>query len=305
MQISATALETRTVSILGAACGRGARDERCQHGPRALRQGGLIARLRHQGIDALWGATLPAPSDETGIPALQAVSGLCKRLAARIDDLVAEGDYFAVLGGDHACAVGTWSGAARGLGDRGPLGLIWVDAHMDAHVPETSPSGTLHGMPVACLLGHGEEALTGFAARGPALRPEHICLIGVRSFEHDEAAFLGRLGVRVIFMEEIVRRGLDAVMDEALGIAVTGTAGFGVSIDLDALDPFEAPGIGSPVPHGLRGDALISALDRLRRRSGFIGIEIAEFNPALDGDGVTARLINDLLIASIPARPAP
>ncbi|MCH7710887.1 MAG: arginase [Proteobacteria bacterium] len=305
MQISAPALETRTVSILGAACGRGARDERCQHGPRALRQGGLIARLRHQGIDAVWRATLPAPSNETGIPALQAVSGLCKRLAARIDDLVAEGDFFAVLGGDHACAVGTWSGAARGLGGRGPLGLIWVDAHMDAHVPETSPSGTLHGMPVACLLGHGEEALTGFAARGPALRPEHICIIGVRSFEHDEAAFLGRLGVRVIFMEEIVRRGLDAVMDEALGIAVTGTAGFGVSIDLDALDPFEAPGVGSPVPHGLRGDALIPALDRLRRRSGFIGIEIAEFNPALDGDGVTARLINDLLIASIPARPAP
>ena len=305
MQIAAPALETRTVSILGAACGRGARDERCQHGPRALRQGGLIARLRHQGIDANWGGTLPAPSSETGIPALQAVSGLCKRLAARIDDLVAEGDYFAVLGGDHACAVGTWSGAARGLGGRGPLGLIWVDAHMDAHVPETSPSGTLHGMPVACLLGHGEEALTAIAGRGPALRPEHICLIGVRSFEDGEAAFLGRLGVRVIFMEEIVRRGLDAVMDEALGIAVTGTAGFGVSIDLDALDPIEAPGVGSPVAQGLSADALISALEGPQRRSGFIGIEIAEFNPALDGGGVTARLIGDLLVASVPARPTP
>ena len=305
MQKSAPALETRTVNILGTACGRGARDERCQHGPRALRRGGLIARLRREGIDAIWGRTLPAPSSETGIPALQAVSGLCNRLAARIDDLVAGGDYFAVLGGDHACAVGTWSGAARGLGDRGPLGLIWVDAHMDAHVPETSPSGTLHGMPVACLLGHGEDALTSIAARGPTLRPEHICLIGVRSFEDGEAALLGRLGVRVIFMEEIVRRGLDSVMDEALGIAVTGTAGFGVSIDLDALDPIEAPGVGSPVPRGLSADALISALNGPQRRSGFIGIEIAEFNPALDGDGVTAGLINDLLIASVPARPTP
>ncbi|MCZ6483659.1 MAG: arginase family protein, partial [Alphaproteobacteria bacterium] len=110
MQISAPALETRTVSILGAACGRGAGDERCQHGPKALRRDGLVGRLRREGIDAIWGGTLPAPSSETGIPALQAVSGLCKRLAARIDDLVAEGDYFAVLGGDHACAVGTWSG---------------------------------------------------------------------------------------------------------------------------------------------------------------------------------------------------
>ncbi len=305
MQISAPALETRTVSILGAACGRGAGDQRCQHGPKALRRDGLVGRLRREGIDAIWGGTLPAPSSETGIPALQAVSGLCKRLAARIDDLVAEGDYFAVLGGDHACAVGTWSGAARGLGGRGPLGLIWVDAHMDAHVPETSPSGTLHGMPVACLLGHGEEALTSIAGRGPALRPEHICLIGVRSFEDGEAAFLGRLGVRVIFMEEIVRRGLDAVMDEALGIAVTGTAGFGVSIDLDALDPIEAPGVGSPVAQGLSADALISALEGPQRRSGFIGIEIAEFNPALDGGGVTARLIGDLLVASVPARPTP
>ncbi len=305
MQISAPALETRTVSVLGAACGRSARDQRCQHGPRVLRQGGLIARLRHEGIDAIWGGTLPAPSGETGIPALQAVSGLCKRLGARVDDLVAEGGFFAVLGGDHACAVGTWSGAARGLSDRGPLGLIWVDAHMDAHLPETSPSGTLHGMPVACLLGHGEDALTSLAAPGPALRPEHICLIGVRSFEDDEAVFLGRLGARVIFMEEVVRRGLESVMEEALGIAVTGTAGFGVSIDLDALDPTEAPGVGSPVPRGLHADALISALEGLRRRSGFIGIEIAEFNPALDGGGVTAGLINDLLIASIPGGPTP
>jgi arginase len=305
MQISAAALETRTVSILGAACGRGARDERCQHGPGVLRRGGLIAGLSHEGIDAHWAGILPAPSNETGIPALEAVSGLCQRLAAHIGDVVAEGDYFAVLGGDHASAVGTWSGAATGLGDRGPLGLIWFDAHMDAHLPETSPSGTLHGMPVACLLGQGADALTAIAAPGPALRPEHICLIGVRSFEDGEAMLLGRLGVRVIFMEEILRRGLNAVMDEALGIAATGTAGFGVSIDLDALDPIEAPGVGSPVPRGLSGDALISALDDLRRRNGFIGIEIAEFNPALDGDGVTARLVGDLLIASIPAGPTP
>ena len=305
MQISAPALETRTVSILGAACGRGARDERCQHGPKALRQGGLIARLRHESIDAIWGGTLPAPSNETGIPALQAVSGLCKRLAARIDALVAEGDYFAVLGGDHACAVGTWSGAARGLSDRGPLGLIWVDAHMDAHVPETSPSGTLHGMPVACLLGHGNEALTAIAGCRPALRPEHICLLGVRSFEDGEAALLERLGVRVVNMEEIGRRGLDAVMDEAAAIAAQGTAGFGITIDLDALDPIAAPGVGSPVGHGLSADGLISALDGLGRRSGFIGVEIAEFNPALDRDGVTARLVGDLLIATIAARPPP
>ncbi len=301
----APALDSRTVSILGAASGRGARDQRCRHGPRVLRQGGLIARLRVEGIDATWRESLPAPSSETGVGALQAVSGLCQRLAGRVEGLVAEGDFFAVLGGDHACAVGTWSGAARGLSDRGPLGLIWFDAHMDAHVPQTSPSGTLHGMPVACLLGHGADALTSIAARGPALRPEHICLLGVRSFEDGEAALLARLGVRVIFMEEIVRRGLDAVMDEALGIAVTGTAGFGVSIDLDALDPIEAPGVGSPVRRGLSADALISALVGLRQRSGFIGIEIAEFNPALDRDGVTARLIGDLLIASIAARPTP
>jgi arginase len=270
-----------------------------------LRQGGLIARLRHEGIDAIWRDSLLASSSETGVGALQAVSGFCRQLAGRVEGLAAEGDYFAVLGGDHSCAVGTWSGAARGLSGRGSLGLIWVDAHMDAHVPGTSPTGTLHGMPVACLLGHGEDALTSIAASGPAVRPEHICLLGVRSFEDGEAALLQRLGVRVIFMEEIGRRGLDAVMGEALAIAGTGTAGFGLTIDLDGLDPIEAPGVGSPVADGLSADGLISALGGLRQRSGFIGIEIAEFNPALDREGVTARLVRDLLIASTAASPAP
>jgi arginase len=285
----APASEVRTVNILGAACGRGAPDEGCRHGPGALRQGGLIARLRGEGIDTIWRDSLQAPSSETGVGALQAVSGFCRQLAGRVEDLTAEGDCFAVLGGDHSCAVGTWSGAARGLRGRGPLGLIWFDAHMDAHVPETSPSGTFHGMPVACLLGHGEDALTSIAAHGPALRPEHICL----------------LGVRVFLMEEIVRRGLDAVMEEALAVAATGTVGFGVSIDLDGLDPIEAPGVGSPVPGGLSADGLTSALGGLRQKSGFIGMEVAEFNPALDSGGVTNRLVGDLLIASIAARRTP
>lgn len=301
----APASEVRTVNILGAACGRGAPDERCRHGPGALRQGGLIARLRGEGIDAIWRDSLAAPSSETGVGALQAVSGFCQQLAGRVEGLTAEGDYFAVLGGDHSCAVGTWSGAARGLRGRGPLGLIWFDAHMDAHVPKTSPSGTLHGMPVACLLGHGEDALTSIAARGPALRPEHICLLGVRSFEDGEAALLRRLGVRVFLMEEIVRRGLDAVMEEALAVAATGTVGFGVSIDLDGLDPIEAPGVGSPVPGGLSAEGLTSTLGGLRRKSGFIGMEVAEFNPALDSGGFTNRIVGDLLIASVAAKRTP
>ena len=304
-QHSPPALDSRTLTILSAASGRGARDQRCRHGPRVLRQGGLIARLRRQGIDAAWRGSLAAPSAETGVEALAAVSGLCRRLARRVEARVAEGDIFAVLGGDHACAVGTWSGAARGLGGGSPLGLIWVDAHMDAHVPETSPSGTLHGMPVACLLGHGNEALTAIAGCRPALRPEHICLLGVRSFEDGEAALLERLGVRGVNMEEIGRRGLGGVLGQGAASPPRGAAGFGITIDLDALDPMAAPGVGSPVGHGLSADGLISALDGLGRRSGFIGVEIAEFNPALDRDGVTARLVGDLLIATIAARPPP
>lgn len=177
----------------------------------------------------------------------------------------------------------------------GPLGLIWIDAHMDAHVPATSPSGLVHRIPLAALLGFGDQRITSIASRGAALAGPHVTLIGVRSHEPEEAALLARPGVRVITMEDLRFDSIEAVIDLALARATSGTAGFGVTIDLDAFDPAFAPGAGSPVSGGLSPKSVLRALRRLSIHPELLGVEIAEFNPVHDSGGRTADLAIDLI----------
>jgi len=287
------------IHIIGAACGHGGRDRRAAAGPETLKNAGLAARLEKHGIRADWLDILEQSPQHPGISSLQVVSALNSRLAEKISALVARQFRFVVLGGDHACAVGTWSGVYRAMGDARRFGLIWVDAHMDSHTPATTPSGALHGMPLACLLGYGADELTALAAPGPALLPQHVCLIGVRSYEPEEAELLAGLGVRICFMDDVSRLGMDAVIRQALTIVRTGTAGFGISIDLDAIDPADAPAVASKAPQGLRAETLLDALANADTASGLIGLEIAEFNPSLDHDGKTARLIPQLMAAML------
>ena len=284
-----------SIQIVGVACGHGARDPRCEAAPDALRAASLIQRLRSRGLKAAW-ADMLYPSAPCSTDSLKAVRNVCKRLAQRVEGIVRRGDFPVVLGGDHSCAIGTWKGIARALAPRGPLGLIWIDAHMDAHTPQTSPSGMLHGMPVACLLGSGFPELTAIAD-GARIDPRHLCLIGVRSFETGEAALLRRLGVRVFFMHDVARRGLDAVLRDALAIVQNGTAGFGVTLDLDAVDPKDAPGVGTPSPCGIHAGELISPLTQLARHPQLAGVEIVEYNPYRDRDAATAGLVEDILDA--------
>jgi arginase len=272
------------VRIIGVACGSGAPDPRCANGPAALRKDGLIGRLRHAGLDAAWSTTVAAPAEEAP---LTVVSTIAEILASRTEELVARGRLPVVLGGDHSCAIGTWKGIARALAPR-PLGLVWIDAHMDAHTPQTSSSGNTHGMPLACLLGQGDSRLTGIAG-GTRLDPRRVCVVGVRSFETGEAALLRRLGVRVFFMHEVARRGLHDVMQDAVAIAGSGGGCYGISLDLDAVDPRDAPGVGSPVTGGLRGPDLLHSLARFGRTPALAGLEIAEYNPDRDRGGHRAR----------------
>ncbi|MDQ7011890.1 MAG: arginase [Mariprofundaceae bacterium] len=287
------------IHIIGAACGHGGRDRRAAAGPETLKNAGLVARLEKHGIRANWPEIIESRPQQTGISGLDIVSELNRRLAGQISTLVSEQSRFAVLGGDHACAIGTWSGVYRALGDARRFGLIWVDAHMDSHTPATTPSGALHGMPLACLLGYGADELTSLAAPGPALLPQHVCLIGVRSYEQEEADLLAELGVHVCFMDDVNRLGMDAVMQQALRIARTDTAGFGISIDLDAIDPADAPAVASKVPGGLSASDLMAALKSAGDAPGLIGMEIAEFNPFLDVHDQTLRLIPGLLAAAM------
>ena len=172
---------------------------------------------------------------------------------------------------------------------------------MDSHTPDSSPSGAVHGMPLACLLGSGAPALVRLGGYAPKLRAENVCVVGVRSFEPAEASLLQRLGVHVFGMDEIRQRGMTAVLAEAIERVRMHTAAFGITVDLDVVDPRDAPGVGSPEPGGIAGAELVAALAQLSRYHDLVGVEIAEFNPDRDVDGVTAVLLYELL-ASIAGK---
>ena len=284
----------RHLDLIGVAFGRGAREQGCADGPPMLRESGLVAALRRRGIAATWRATLreePQASDP-----IEAVVGICRPLAALAESMIRDRASLAVIGGDHSIAIGTWSGVARAL--QAPLGLIWIDAHLDSHIPETTPSGAIHGMPLATLFGYGDARLTGLAGTAPAIRPRQVAIVGARSYEDAEFALLKRLGVQIFFMDEIAARGLTTVLDEAAAIAGMGTAAIGLSIDCDAVDPDAAPGVGSPVAGGLAPSELLPALQALGRDTRFVAVEIVEFNPHFDPEGRTARLVEDVLVAT-------
>jgi len=293
---------TRSIMIIGAASGAGAPDPACAEGPEALRRYHVFHATPLQHVE--WDAILRVPREAQDTP-LHAVAALSMRLAAEVETVLRAGHFPLVVGGDHSCAIGTWSGVHRVFADQGPIGLIWIDAHMDSHTFATTPSGQIHGMPLACLLGYGEAALTAIDGPEAKLRPEHVCLIGVRSFEAGEAALLHRLGVRVFDMDEVRRRGLSEVFDEALAIVQHGTAGFGVSVDLDALDPEEEPGVGTPVPGGLCRAELAAALSHLRGEPAFVAMEIVEYNPRRDRGHATADAAGALVDAIAPLPPTP
>jgi arginase len=197
-----------------------------------------------------------------------------------------------VFGGDHSIAIGTWSGVKAALHPEEDIGLIWIDAHMDAHSPETSPSLNIHGMPIAVLLGYGDPRLTGINNPQPKLKPENLCLIGIRSFEEGEANLLGDLGVQVYQMDEVQHRGFPAIFREARGKIPARR--FGLSIDVDAFDPDEAPGTGTPEPSGLRLTDVKKTLYGLAQDPAFLGLEITEFNPYRDINNKTCSLVWEL-----------
>lgn len=285
--------------MIGVANGFGAADPACQDGPEVLRRLRFLADLEHAGSRFRWDEPIRVAQPAPRKP-LEAVESIAAQLADRVSRHLQQGDFPLVIGGDHSCAIGTWSGVKRVLGADARLGLIWIDAHMDSHTFASSSSKNIHGMPLACLLGHGDPRLTGIAGAGPNLLPEDVCLIGVRSFESDEYALLKKLGVRVYFMHEIRRRGLRDVFAEARSLICRHTAGYGISIDLDVLDPAEEPGVGTPVPGGLLRDDVTGALAMAHGDEKLMALEIVEYNPYLDEHFVTARAIHDLCQSMIP-----
>jgi arginase len=285
----------RHVELIGAAWGLGGPEPGCAEAPAVLAPL-LVEELRRCGVPLVAGPILsPGPAERRK---QLAVSRLCGLLASAVADAIAHERLPCVLGGDHSCAGGTWTGVARGV--KGALGLVWIDAHMDAHTPRTSHTGRLHGMPLAWLLGQDDDPLYGLATG--VVEPQHVSLIGVRSFEPEERERLERLGVRIFYIEEVHKRGLDSVLEEALGIATRGTAAFGVSVDLDVVSPEEAPGVGTPVPGGVSGNELARALEGIGGRDNLAAVELVEYSPRLDPSGRSARVAIEILRAALCGR---
>jgi arginase len=286
----------RQIQLIGAGWGLGGADPGCADAPEALAPL-LTARLRSRGFVPTIGPMLRAMPSERRKQL--AVSRLCALLASAVAEALRRKELPCVLGGDHSCAGGTWTGVAKSLHARegGTLGLIWIDAHMDSHTPRTSHTGRLHGMPLAWLLGQDDDPLYGLSTG--VIEPRNVCLVGVRSFEPEEEERLRSLGVRVMMMPEVAERGLDDAFDEALRIASRDTGSFGISIDLDAVTPDEAPAVGTPVSGGLRAADLARGLERIGGKANLAAVELVEYSPGLDPAGSTAQIAIDLLAAAL------
>ncbi len=285
----------KPLHFLGYAFDAGAAKPGSAEGPVTIQHSSYLSLLRDRGIDITWDAMIQSKHPKEN--KLSQVIEVCDALAEATRKLTSEKKAFVVLGGDHTSAIGTWSGAAHAKREEGTLGLIWIDAHMDSHTVETSPTGNLHGMPVACLLGHGEKSLTTLCDDLPKFHPEHICMIGIRSFEEGEAHLLKKLNVKIFYMDEVLKRGMKAVLADAVKLVSENTAGYGISIDIDSMDPADAPGTGVAESGGIAAKELCSALTLLANDPRLIGVEIAEFDPKRDRERMTEKLVIELLSA--------
>lgn len=285
-----------TLSLIGYASGIGGVDVHCGDGPLIIKHSSYLSEIIPLGIPLQWDTIVaPTHSHSTSLRIDESVRQVCQVLAKKVSALILKDQALCVVGGDHTCAIGTWSGVYHALHHQGAIGLIWIDAHMDSHTPETTITGRLHGMPLACLLGYGYPTLTCIFHSAPKLKPENVCLIGVRSFEKGEAALLSRLNVRVFFMDEVRKRGFAGVLREAVALVTKDTVGYGLSLDIDSLDPREAPGVDVPQPDGIFVKDLYDGLSNIVSDPRLIATEIAEFDPSRDQDHLTEKFIVLLL----------
>lgn len=299
---------SKNISLIPFNCGWGAQVRGCSDGPKFLKDRGLAEYLNDANLPVKFSwAEFKTSSLESDLSedaaeklscadAFPLVVDYCEILNDQVKSCLAEGNFPVSIGGDHSMAVGTWAAVAEHYDVAGQLGLIWIDAHLDSNTPETSPSDAYHGMPAAVLLGHGREEFKNVGYESPIIRPENICFIGIRSFEKGEESLLQDLGVKIFYMEEVEKLGMEEVMRQALAIAKNGTKGFGVTIDLDAFDPDRAPGVGSPEEGGLlRGDSF-AALKSIAHDESILGLEITEYNPYLGEEMKTTNLVKDLML---------
>jgi arginase len=293
----------RRLAIIGAALDLGAGRRGVDMGPSAIRYAGLDDRLGTLGfeVEDLGNVEVAvAEATNEGDPRarfLEPIKEACVRIAGLVGDAAGGGSTPVVLGGDHSVAIGTLGGLAA-RGEAG--GVLWFDAHGDLNTPETSPSGNVHGMPLAAALGLADETFASEAWPRRALVPEHVALLGLRSLDASERELVKELGIAAYTMSDFDRRGVDAVVREAME-RVAGAAFVHVSLDMDVVDPEAAPGVGTPVRGGLSYREAHLAMEIVAEGCDFGSLEVVEVNPILDRENTTATTAVELVASALGA----
>jgi len=278
-------------------------------GPSALRVAGLNEKLAAIGyqVEDLGNVVVEQPESLPAGPSharyLPQIAHTCARLADMVETAANGGRVPLVLGGDHSVAMGTVAGMSRHFHEQNrKLGLIWIDAHADMNTPESSPSGNVHGMPLACCIGNGPEELARLAGYTPAVEPGSVAIVGLRSVDDIERLNVRGTGVHPFTMRDIDERGMRAVIQEAIHLASLGTAGFHLSFDLDAVDPSEAPGVGTPVHGGITYREAHLAMEMVCDSGLMVSMEAVEVNPVMDEANRTALLAVELILSALGKR---
>ncbi|MED4206840.1 arginase [Neobacillus mesonae] len=289
---------TRKLSIIGMPMDLGQMRRGVDMGPSAIRYAGVYERLKplFDAIEDLGDIPIGRPEvsvdEESNLRNLDLVAEKNTLLAEKVDEVIQSGSFPLVLGGDHSIAIGTLAGVAKHYKN---LGVIWYDAHGDLNTSETSPSGNIHGMPLAVSVGLGHELLTDIGGYSPKIRPEHVVIIGARSLDEGERILIKEKGIKVYSMHEIDRMGMAKVMEETIAYLKDKTDGVHLSLDLDGLDPSECPGVGTPVMGGISYRESHLAMEMLEEAKLITSAEFVEVNPILDEKNKTASIAVGLM----------
>jgi arginase len=300
-----SSISPRKIRVIGVPLDLGQSRRGVDMGPSAVRVAGLEARLEELGHEVEDGGNVLVPIPEqkkegdASAKYLKEITAACTKLADLVLKTLEAGKVPLCLGGDHSMAAGTVSGVAEFYRrQQQRIGLIWIDAHTDINTPETSPSGNVHGMPLAALLGLWQSDLANIYGFSPKVNPENCVLVGVRDIDAVEKANVHRAGIGVFTMRDIDERGMRTVMEEALRIAGRGTAGYHISLDMDWVDPEDAPGVGTPVRGGATYREAHLAMEIIADHGRMLSMEIVEVNPVIDEHNRTANLAVELALSA-------
>jgi arginase len=294
------------IRIIGVPMDLGASRRGVDMGPSALRVAGLQARIKQLGhqVEDIGNISVKQAEEmsygEKRAKYIAEISDACNDLGTIVQKSLDEGFMPLVLGGDHSIAAGSISGvSAHFRNEKKSVGCIWLDAHSDMNTPETSPSGNVHGMPLSAIMGYGTEELSDLFGFQPKIEPQNVVLVGVRDLDAHERKFIKKLGVKAFTMREIDERGMREVMSDALKYAMDDTEGVAVSLDMDFVDPSDAPGVGTPVRGGVTYREAHLAMEMIADSETMVSMEIVEINPIIDEHNRTALLAVELALSGL------